>query len=194
MPETIRDGKGRGYLAEVDREQRLKVFSTNISIQNYISEFKDQAYQVIGTATLSSGTTVALHIKNTSSDKDMLITYLRHQVIDPAGGTALPNASNYYRLALGRTYSSGGSTATPVNCKGGSGNAAEVVAYQGGPTLAGTALELDRWYTKDEADMNNFNKEGAVILPPSTTLELSYVGDQTSGTLYTRLSFLMEDQ
>ena len=82
---------------------------------------------------------------------------------------------------------------TPVNVFAGSGNDAEVTAYQGAPTLAGTATEIDRWYTKAEGDMHAFNKEGAVIIGPNRTMELSYVGDQTNGILYTRLSFIMKE-
>ena len=134
-----------------------------------------------------------MHVKNTSSTKNLVVTYIRHQIIDQSGGTAIPNASNYFRIALGRTYSAGGSTATPVNVFTGSGNTAEATIYQGAPTLTGTANEIDRWYTKAEADMNTFNKEGAVIVPPNQTIELAYVGDQTSGTLYTRLSFVMKE-
>jgi hypothetical protein len=192
MPMQIRDGAGSGNLAQVDSNKRLQVYATSASNQHYASERDQQAYQCIGTATLASGTVVALHIKNTSTTKRMVVSYIRHQVIDPAGGTAVPNASNYFQVALGRTYSSGGSAATPVNVYAGSGNSAEVTAYQGAPTLAGTASEIDRDYTQSEANMQSFNKEGALIIPPNQTIELSYVGDQTSGTIYTRISFYME--
>lgn len=191
---VIADGTGRGNLAKVNDENRLLTDSISRTIQNYIAVEHEQTYQVIGTATLASGTVVGLHVLNTSSDKNLIVTYIRHQVIDPAGGTAFPNASNYFSLSLERTYSSGGSTATPINVTSGSANTAEVTAYQGAPTLAGTAQEIDRWYTKAEADMNIFNKEGALVVPPNHTIELSYVGDHTSGTLYTRLSFIMQEQ
>lgn len=192
MPETIRDGQGTGKLAGVTSENRLKTVSKSESLQHLISKDYEQAYQVIGIATLANGTTTALHVKNTSGDKNLIATYIRHQILDPSGGTTLPNASNYFSMAIGRTYSSDGSAAMPVNVYAGSGNSAEVVVYQGAPTLVGTALEIDRWYTKTEGDMSPFNKEGALIIPPNKTFELRYIGDQTSGTIYTRLSFLME--
>jgi len=188
----IEDGTGLGFSAKVTDENQLKVLSTSESVQHHISENKQQAYQVIGTATLAASTVVGLHVKNTSSDKILTVTYIRHQVLDPAGGTALPNASCYYRIAVGRTLTSGGATATAVNVFAGSGNTAEITATQTAPTLGGTAQEIDRWYTKAEGDMSTFNKEGALILPPGGTIELAYVGDHTSGLLYTRMSFLME--
>jgi len=192
MPDTIRDGSGNGYLAKVNSENRLTVSSKSASNQHVVSAESHEAYQCIGTATLANETVTALHLKNTSEEKIMVVTYIRHQVIDPANGTALPNASCYFKVALGRTYASGGAAATPINVFGGSGNTANVTAYQTAPTLAGTAKEIDRNYTQSEANMQSFNKEGAVIIPPNETIELSYVGDHTAGILYTRISFYME--
>jgi len=188
----IEDGTGDSHKVKVDSENRLSTLATTESIQQHISTNQKQAYQVIGTATLASGTVTSLHLENTSTTRNMFVTYIRHQIIDPSGGTALPNASNYMTMGLGRTVSSGGSTTTPVNVFSGASNVAEVTATQGAPTLSGTAREIDRWYTKAEADMNSFSKEGALILPPSQTLEVSYVGDHTSGTLYSRVSFIMD--
>ena len=190
MPDMIKDGTGTAFLARVDSDHRLRTYAKSASIQHVVSEHEEGAYQVIGIATLSAGTVVALHIKNISSG-NMVVTYLRHQVVGATGGTSFPNTSNYFTIGLGRTYSSGGSAATPVNVFGGSGNTAEVTAYQADPTLAGTALEIDRWYTKADGDMNTFNKEGALIIPPNQTMEVSYIGDRTGGTIYTRISFIM---
>jgi hypothetical protein len=191
MGNMILDGTGHGFKARVDGDHRLRTYSKSASIQHVVSEHEQEAYQVIGTATLSSGTVTVLHIKNISSDTNMVVTYLRHQVIEATGGTSFPNASNYFSVRLMRTYSSGGSTATPVNVFGGSGNTAEVTCYQNGPTLVGTAKEIDRWYTKADGDMNTFNKEGALLIPPNQTMEVSYVGDRTGGTVYARISFIM---
>ena len=47
---------------------------------------------MLGISTLASGTVAALHIKNISSTHDLVVTYIRHQVIAPAGGTALYDA------------------------------------------------------------------------------------------------------
>jgi hypothetical protein len=193
MPDMILDGAGQGYRAKVSSSNRLQVDSVSDSVQHDISWRLGQAYQVIGTVTLTSGIVVVLHITNVSSTHGVVVTYIRHQILDQAGGTGFPNASNYYRIALGRKYVSGGSTVTPINLNQGSGNIAEVTAYDSGPTLDGTALEIDRYYTKAEGDMNLFNKEGSVVVAPNRTLELAYVGDHSSGTLYTRLSFLMKE-
>ena len=194
MSHAIKDGTGTGILAGVDGKNRLKTDSRAKSIQHTAAEDDQLAFQLpIAPTTLSSGTVVALHLQNGSAVKRLVITYIRHQIIDAAGGTSFPNASNYFRIAAGRTYSSGGSLVEPVNTFIDSGVPSEVVAYTGDPTLAGTAIDMDRWYTKADGDMNTFNKEGSIIIPPNKSLEFSYVGDRTSGIISLRVSFIMEE-
>ncbi len=192
MPDIIKSGDS-GYTAKVNKDHRLFVRAKVGMNQHVIAEETQQTYQVFGTATLSSGTVIPLHIQNTNADKSLVITHIRHQVLDQSGGTAFPNASNYFSVGMNRTYSSGGSTATPVNTYASSGNTALATVYQDNPTLAGTVSELDRWYTKAEGDMNVWEKWGSVILPPSGTIEFAYVGDQSSGTVFTRVSFYYEE-
>lgn len=193
MPDMIRDGSGSGYLAEVNKKNRLLTTAETESIQHTVSLYDEQAYQVIGSADLGDTTVVAVHIKNTSTNKDLVVTYIRHQIIGASGGDSFPSVDNYFTLALERTYSSGGSTVTPVNMSSGSGNTADVIAYDSNPVLTGTAKAVDRWYTKANGDMNTLNKEGSLIVPRNGTLELCYTGDKTSGIIYTRVSFLMKE-
>ena len=188
---VIEDGKGTGIKAQVDSDNKLLVRSFSESIQHSVSHSDGQAYQLIGTANLSDGIVVTVHIINNSSDLDIVVTYIRHQILDAGGGTLFPNSSNYFRIALGRNYSSGGTMVSPININTSSANSAAATAYNDNPVLTGTAKEIDRWYTKENGDMNVFNKEGAVILGNNGTLELSYVGDQTSGIIYSRISFIM---
>jgi hypothetical protein len=188
----IESGIGNGRWAAVDKGNRLSVASESFPYQHIISKDEEQAYEVSGTATLASGTVIGLHIKNTSSSRNMVVTYIRHQIVDPAGGTALPNASCYYTINSSGSYTSGGSTVTAVNVSVGSGNVAEVEAYDSNPTIA-VGTEIDRWYTKAEADMNSYNKEGALIIQPGQSIYVAYVGDHTSGVFYNIVEFLMED-
>jgi len=134
-----------------------------------------------------------LHINNTSPNMQLVVTYLRHQIVGASGGTAFPNDSNYFTVRVGRDRTSGGSLVVPVNMNVGSGNKADVVVYDGNPTIVAGALEIDRWYTKSDGDMNTFNKEGALIIQPHNSMQISYTGDQTSGKIYGRVSFLLED-
>jgi hypothetical protein len=191
MPETIVDA-GTRNAAHVDTDHRLWVNAKSSSIQHIVSEIEEEAYQVIGIATLGSGTVVVLHLTNNNPNKHITVTYLRHQVIGASGGTDFPNSSNYFSIRCGREYASGGAEVTPVNMFIGSGNTPDITVYNNNPTLTGTATEFDRWYTKADGDMNTFNKEGSLIIPPNKTIEISYVGDRTGGSIYARISFIME--
>lgn len=193
MPEMLRDGTGTSTLAKVGLDNRLNTRSLALSLQHIISDDNQRAFQAIGTATLASGTVTALHLKNEHTSFKMVVTYIRHQIIGASGGTSFPNVSNFFKLSLGRTYVSGGTSVSSVNVFGGSPNTSEVTIFNDSPTLAGTEREIDRWYTKADGDMNPLNKEGSLIIPPGETMELSYTGDHTSGIIYSRISFVMEN-
>lgn len=188
----IEDSTGTGQGAKVSSTNRMYVDAKCSSLQHIVSEEEEGAYQVIGITTAAAATEVLLHITNNDTANGMVFSYARLQNITLAGGTALPNAANYFSIRLGRTYVSGGAAVIPVNVHGGSSNTADVTAYQTSPVLAGTALEIDRWYPTKDGDIEKYAKEGSVIVPAGQTIEVSYVGDHTSGTLYSRASFYME--
>tara|TARA_R110000787_G_scaffold283148_1_gene395576 strand:+ start:634 stop:1239 length:606 start_codon:yes stop_codon:yes gene_type:complete len=187
---------GTGRQAYVSKDGQLLVQSENLSLQHFVSRYTGQAYQVQFTdAGLTAKENVVGHIKNTSPTLSLVATYLRFQVPVVAGGTALNGAVvNNWRGYFGRTYVSGGTTAVPVNMNRSSGNAASVTAYQGDPVVSaiGTGEEWDRYYPTDNGQ-GSYNKEGALILGPNDTLSLVFNTDNTSGTAYLRLTFLMMD-
>lgn len=190
----IQDGAGGGKWLKVNEENRALVTSVNQTFQNHHSMSEGEAFQALGTATLANATVPVLHLKNTSDTLYLVVTHIRAQLVDAAGGTAYPNASNYWSIRHGRTYSSGGSAITPVNMNTGSTKTAPATVYDSSPTLAGTANEFDREYLKAEAEVAHWNKEGALVIAPGGTLEASIVGDHTSGTAKVRISFVMADK
>ncbi len=190
--EQIKDGTGKSYLAKVGQDNLLWVKSKSSSLQHIISENDQDAYQVWGTASLTSGITNILHVVNNSSSKNMVITFIRLQIISEAGGTAIPNDSNYFTLGTGRTYATSGEEAIPINMFLGDGKISETTVYQENPNLNGTSAEFDRWYPKASGEMYIYNKLGALIVPTERSLEISFVGDHTSGTAFSRISYIME--
>jgi len=195
MAFMIEDGKGKGYSAEVNADNQISVFSESASLQHVQSHLRGGAYQVQGFFTaINNSTHPILHIKNNSSTLDMVVTYIRMQILDFAGGTALPSTSTYFRLAFDRTYSAAGAEVTPVNMNKKVGNVAPITVYNANPTLVGTASEFDRWYVKSEGDMQTYNKEGTLILGLNDTMEVDIVSDHTSGTAVARVSFVMVAQ
>jgi len=188
----IESGTGNGKWARVSERNRLFVNSKSAPIQ-HIAAIEDQStFQVIGTATCANGTVTPLTIKNTGTETEIVLTYIRWQILDPTGGSPIPNASNYLQIGYDAEFSSGGSVATPVNMTAGSSQTSNATCYGTNPTLTGSLTVFDRHYPKAEGDMYSFNKEGAAILKPGQSISFQYVGDHTAGTVYVRCSFYTE--
>ncbi len=192
--EVILKNNTNGTTVGVSPENQLQVVAESKSLQHFISQEKQNTYQVIGTATIANATTTVLHLKNTDSERDLVISYIRVQTIDAASGTALPSANTYFDIGLDRTVSSGGSAVTPVNVNASSGKTASVTATAAGPTMAGTFAEIDRWYCDADAGSNTFRKDGSIILGLNDTIEVRLTSDHTSGTAYARITFMMIDR
>lgn len=183
-----------GLIAGVTKDGQLRVQAEIHELQHEISTKFGRVFQAIGTASLASGTVTALHIRNDDPDRNIIISFERMAVVGASGGTAFPNASNYFSIRFNRTVSSGGSAVTPVNVNRTSGRAAVATVTQGAPTLAGTALEFDRWHPNKDGDREVFNKQGSVVLGLNDTLEVSFVGNHTSGTAYARVTFMFLEE
>jgi len=194
MGTVLEDGaNGTANKVGVTSGFRLQTAAVCQSEQHHASRNSGQAYQVQGNVALTAATKVALHIKNTSSTRKLIVTYIRMQVLDPAGGTALPDSGNYMLLNFDQTLTSGGTTVTAVNMNRSSGNSADTTCTDNNPTLGGTAVEFDRWYlTATNSEMMKYNKEGTLILGQNDTLTIAAVTDQTSGECQVRVSFYME--
>jgi hypothetical protein len=194
MALQILDGQGRGYNAGVTAEGLLRVQAQTNALQFHHSREHEAAYQVQGDfASVNNSTHTVLHLKNTSATKLVVVTYIRCQFLDYAGGTALPNVATYWGFGLNRTVSSGGTAVTPLNMNASSGNSAAVTATDNNPTMAGTFAEFDRWYPKEEGQMLTYNKEGSLILGQNDTFEIRITSDHTSGVAQARISFIEYD-
>lgn len=180
-----------GTIAGVTPENQLKVEAENLPLQHYVSRVNQNAYQVWGTATPVNGTVTVLHIKNTDPNNYAVVTYIRVGAIGLAGGTAPPAAANYFEIAFDRTVSSGGTAVTAVNVNRSSGKTALITATHNGPTMTGTAVVSDRHYLQAQGDETVHTKAGSMILGLNDTLEVRFISDNTSGTLYSRITFLM---
>ena len=91
----IEDGGGSGQLVKVSSEGRLNTVSVNQELQHYTSISDGNSYQVIGDfASLNNSTFPILHIQNTDTTRNMVVSFIRMQIIGAAGGNF--NASTYY--------------------------------------------------------------------------------------------------
>ena len=180
-----------GKSASVDDLNRLQVRAVSEPIQHWISHDKGLAFQAIGEQTLAAGTIWPLFIKNTDPSQQIVVTYIRHQIVDETGGTVLPNVDNYLKVSFNTEYTSGGTPIVPVNMHRGKANAPLADIHTGATINTTNEIISDKWFTKDEGDMYSWNKEASLILGPGQTMGVGYTGDQTSGTIFVRISFIV---
>lgn len=181
-----------GTVAKVTPEFQLETRAETLSHQHYISREFAQTFQVIGvTDTLTAATIPVLHIKNDDPERDLVISYIRLQIVDP--NATLPGVGDYFQLGLGTTIS-GGSAVTPVNTNASSGKVASVTATHSTPSSSGTFSELDRWYPTADGDSVTYNKDGSIILGLNDTFEIRIVSTSTAGIAYARTTFMMVDK
>ena len=69
----IEDGKGRGYTAEVNRNNQLKISSAAYTIEHYINHQKGRAFTMSVEVSASADDACVIYIKNTSSIYDIVI-------------------------------------------------------------------------------------------------------------------------
>lgn len=182
-----------GQQAFVTSDGQLLTQAESLSLQHFISRYRGQAYQTQFFDTgIGNGTNNVGFIQNDSTTLSLVATFIRLQAMDLSGGTAVPSSDTYWQLGFGETYSSGGSSTASVNMNRGSGNVSSTTSYDTNPTLSGTFTEFDRLYVQNEGQ-ESFNKEGSLILGPNDSMSLKLVTDNTSGTGYARLTYMMMD-
>jgi hypothetical protein len=80
MVDIIEDGTGMGYRAKVDKNNRLYTISSVWDNSFYMSLTKKDAYTLsISNITAAVANNCIGYIKNTSTDKDMIIVHFRHR-------------------------------------------------------------------------------------------------------------------
>lgn len=180
-----------GNTAAVDDNRRVQTAAKSSSLQHIVSEEAQQAYQASGSCALAVGNEIALHVKNISTNRNMIVTFIRAQVIDITG---FAEAATYVTFNSGQTVASGGTPVTPTNMYIGHSNAAEVTATSGASAITegGTAVEFDRWHPEKDADKEKWNKDGALIVPPQQSIDVMVTSGTAAGNLHARISFIME--
>lgn len=192
MADAILDGTGKGFRAAVDSSNRLKVNATSTNFKHLVAHTDSNSFQVIGISTPVSGTSNIIHVKNIDADgNDLMPICIRMQLLNPSGGSSLPNGSNYFSITLEEIYASGGSTAIPINTTSGSTKLSSTIVYINSPTLSGSVREIERWYPNSDGDFHRWGTDDVLIVPPGNTMNIRYIGDHTSGVLYSSVSFIM---
>jgi len=162
MPDMIRDGKGKGYLAQVTSGNQLKTQAETHELIFYQSFHNAETYtlgQVQSVVLTPSVENVLCHITNTSGTKMLCISH-----IHVGGYLATTGAYGFVRVYGSTTLgSSTGAAYTPVNHNRTSGNAAEATVRISNAAGSLTATGGAQACTK-------------AISPESPTAEMSFNG------------------
>jgi len=188
---VIRDPRN-GDGVHVDTSYRMFVNSKSSPVQHIISEEEENAYQVLGETAwaAASGAENILHLQNTSTDKNIVVTYIRLQVVTDL---TIPAIGSYFTLETGETYSSGGTATVPVNMHIGSSKTASADVYHNNPTLTGTSTIFEKWLPSTSGNTETYSKEGSIIINPTKTIKVTFTPAAShTGTAYARMSFYME--
>jgi len=184
----LEDGLGSGRSVGVTSENQLNTVSESHELQHHVSLKNERAFQVISVDTgITAKTQTILHIKNDDSTRLLIVSFIRMQAI--TNTASKPVVGEYFEMGFGRTVSSGGTAATPVNMNASSGNTASVTATGIDPTMAGTFTAIDRWYNEGNG-MIVYNKQGSLILGLNDTFEVRLLSAGT-GEAYCRMTFMM---
>jgi len=75
-PDMIRDGAGKGYLAEVTSDNRLNVSSRSSDRIYYVSRDDELAYSWVSIDATPAAGTYVIYLKNTNQTKNLYIDYI----------------------------------------------------------------------------------------------------------------------
>lgn len=174
----------------ITKDHQALVRAENHELQHHIALLKQRSFQVISVDTgITAKTQTLLHLKNNDSTRKCVVSFIRMQAI--TNTASKPVVGEYFEVGFGRTVSSGGTAATPVNTFVGSGRTANVTCTGIDPTMAGTFTAIDRWYNEGNGE-HTYNKQGSIVLDLNDTMEIRLLSAGT-GEATCRITFMMLD-
>jgi len=162
MPETIRDGKGRGYLAAVNADNQIITRSTIIE-QRLMSTLDLNYYEATtGQITLTDAVeTGIIYLRNDiTTNLNIIIDRVFWDTWSSTSGSGADGTVKYYK----NLTVTGGTDIVPTNTNFGSVSTAEGTFKKGLTTMTGT-----NWWTGYITDKTSLAIEEARIVVPSGT-------------------------
>ena len=160
MPETIRDGKGRGFLAQVNADNQL-VTRAATNAQRLISAVDGQYYEATtGQITLTDALeTGIIYLKNEVTDgKVVVVDRVFYDIWTSTGGTGGDGTLRYY---ISPTIT-GGTDIVPTNTNFRVSAGAEGTFKKSLTTMTGTP-----WWSMYASDKTSIAlEEGRIYIPP----------------------------
>lgn len=165
MPESIRDGSGKGYLAGVTNERRLQIGGVTVSKEHHTNFEHQDTYNILFTDVTPTGAgDVFLYVKNTSADP-----------IVCEGFSIFCPTDEIISICLGGSGTpSGGTDVEPANLTAGAGHIARGV-FQTGSDITGIngSTEVARYGVSAGADSKFRNFDADLVIPQNQVLCMS---------------------
>ncbi len=175
----------------IDTNGLAEVHATKIEEIQWFSRHKRTSYIASGrTDTLTAAKVPVMYLKNTSSDKDLIIYRALFQTI--AEAATIPAVGIYWSVDLNAAVS-GGTAITPVNLNTGASKAAEVTALQSTPTIDTAGTELGRIYPVTDGTLITPDNGQSIIVAPNGSWLLNYTTTGSAGIANALVFFYMRD-
>jgi hypothetical protein len=163
MPDSIRDGKGKGYLVGVTDENRLMVGGVTVTKEHHTNYTHEDAYNMLFNVTPTGADDCFLYMKNLASDPIVLEGFTIQ---------APTNEIIYCKLNdVGTPV--GGNTIVPANLNSGSGKLANGT-FQTGADITGLSggIKIAQYAIAASNDSSFRNFDSDIVIPQNTTFTM----------------------
>lgn len=179
---VIKDGSGQGFLAKVNDENRLNTHTVSIQEAAHVSIRNEKTFSIFGETTIVAGTekTILILINNSSN-----LIAIDSVLASIQGETGKPVI---FRIYIGKkTYTSGGTSKTPLNLNVTSAVTIDVTTVENNPTLGGTDSEAFKIFLESTgAFATDFG--GSIVLGRQGSTRITVTGDVAASGTKTGLS------
>jgi hypothetical protein len=167
---VIKDGSGSSFLAGVTGDNRLQTEAIAVTDYAHSSQENGNAFQSFGTTTITAATekNVFVLINNSSSP-----IAIKRFVISIQGETGKPVTIKGYIGS--KTYTSGGTTKTPVNLNPSSLEISNVTFVSDNPTLGGSDNQTIELYL-ESTGVTIGDQDGMIILGKDNSTRITCTG------------------
>lgn len=194
MPDVIRDGRGRGFLAGVNSENELNVRASSVE-QRLVSSTHGKYFEATtGKITLTDANdTAMIFLQNTDATGcSIVIDRIFYDFFTSTGGTGIDGTLTYY---INPTANTSAAAISPTNTNFGSTTAAEGVFY-GGTTAIDAFTDGAVWWTAYITDKQSIElEEGRIVIPNGSSfgIKIAPPTGNTSMALSVNVAFYYFD-
>ena len=188
---VIKDGTGTGFLARIDLENLLETHSVTTDEYAHESIAHGGSYRILGTTTITAATEKTVLIVINDSDDLITVDRVTTSIQGESGKPAT------FKTYIGRrTYTSGGTSVTPINLYANSAKVLDISAYYDNPTLGGSDSQIQQAFMETTTTLDT-QFDSAIVLPPNSSIRITITGDAAAaGTkiAFSRLLYYRIDE